>query len=579
MKQTLSLGINKKLSFLVFASTFVAIIIVAILSLSFVEQIILDNTSTSLSRDLEIRGNAIEDLFGERMDQIQILSSNPMIQNLVSELNISSNLKEEVADTRRLFLIETRAFQELIGYSIGVEDVKIFGKNDMPYFSLVTMNEDNSIMKERFKKGLHESFGELEKGPKGQTKMIISIPIINDASKSIGVIIVKMRTDSISNIISQSGLGDTNKSYLIIDKTGNVHSEQISNASAMRCFENDGSVGGFYERLDSTIAYGTSYCMNEYGLVLISEIDREEMMSPVLEFQKMIVISGIAVTLGMVFVALVLSRLISNPIIRMRDAVNEIRLGNYSVKTNIKSSDEIGDLSIAVDDMAKQIQEDIITIKQKDELIKQQKDVLLQFADYSESYFVGIVDIIDSTKIASKMSDHQMSRFYETFLNLMASVIRDHNGIVAKNIGDALLFYFPSTKSVNKDEIHKAMNCCIELSEAHDKLNQIMSDEDLPKCDYRISATYGLVRIANIATSYVNDIFGPTVNRCSKINSFAPYNQVVVGEALYEIIKMNKDYTITLIQTDPERNENNFKVFCVRRNVMDKITTLDNQGQ
>ena len=37
---------------------------------------------------------------------------------------------------RRDFLIQVQAFQELVGFSIGFEDVKIIGSNGQVYFSL-----------------------------------------------------------------------------------------------------------------------------------------------------------------------------------------------------------------------------------------------------------------------------------------------------------------------------------------------------------------------------------------------------------------------------------------------------------
>ncbi len=60
--------------------------------------------------------------------------------------------------------------------------------------------------------------------------------------------------------------------------------------------------------------------------------------------------------------------------------------------------------------------------------------------------------------------------------------------------------------------------------------------------NYRLSATYGLVRIAKISTSSVNDIFGATVNRCSKINYAALKNGLVIGSEFYDAVKFFDEY-------------------------------------
>ncbi|MGA9152728.1 MAG: hypothetical protein WBZ36_19295, partial [Candidatus Nitrosopolaris sp.] len=52
-----------------------------------------------------------------------------------------------------------------------------------------------------------------------------------------------------------------------------------------------------------------------------------------------------------------------------------------------------------------------------------------------------------------------------------------------------------------------------------------------------ISADYGRVEVAKSATSQSDDLFGPTMNKCSKINSKAPTNGVAIGEGLYKVIE------------------------------------------
>ena len=49
--------------------------------------------------------------------------------------------------------------------------------------------------------------------------------------------------------------------------------------------------------------------------------------------------------------------------------------------------------------MAKKLQEAEITIKQKEEVIKQQEDILLKFSQHTQNDCVGVIDMKDSTKI------------------------------------------------------------------------------------------------------------------------------------------------------------------------------------
>jgi class 3 adenylate cyclase len=64
----------------------------------------------------------------------------------------------------------------------------------------------------------------------------------------------------------------------------------------------------------------------------------------------------------------------------------------------------------------------------------------------------------------------------------------------------------------------------------------------LPPIQYRISADYGEVSVARSASSQSEDLFGSAMNICAKINSKAKPNGLVIGEALFEIVKGLDEY-------------------------------------
>ena len=64
-----------------------------------------------------------------------------------------------------------------------------------------------------------------------------------------------------------------------------------------------------------------------------------------------------------------------------------------------------------------------------------------------------------------------------------------------------------------------------------------LTKENLVAITYRLSADYGMVEVAKLKTSQQEDLFGPTMNLCAKINSNAPANVMVIGGDLYLVIK------------------------------------------
>ena len=563
----------------------VALSITAFLSFTYADQILRERTGDQLISESTVRGDSIRILYDTRIKETQILANDPMIQILVSELNTinSSDFSFTLNEKQRDFLIQVQAFQELVGFSIGFEDVKIIGKDGTVFFSLGQIDSSNFSNDPLFIRGLNENFVDFEQISSGR-KMLVVTPIFERdgrTSEPTGVIIAKMRTTTIDEILlNRSGLGETGEVYMVNEDRLMISesrflenapfNQRVDTLGVTECFDNDSEVVGFYPDYRGVPIYGSTYCANDLGFVLLAEIDEAETVQPIQILQDRIFQTGLAITAAMAAIAFILSKQISRPLIKLKNAANEIAQGNFEVRTNIKTSDEIGDLSTTFDAMAKQLQESEMAIKQREEIIRQQQDILLQFSDFTEKYCVCLVDIINSTKITASLSDTQTSEFYSIFLNSAAALVRKFNGVVVKNIGDALLFYFPKTVEQDKTIFKRVLDCCMALSDEHEKINDQMAKANLPFIDYTISATYGQVRVAKIATSAVDDIFGAAVNRCAKINSSAPPNGVIVGEKFYENAKNLEEYEFHKMGSGLISEEYGFSGFIVSKRVKEE---------
>jgi CheY-like chemotaxis protein/class 3 adenylate cyclase len=147
--------------------------------------------------------------------------------------------------------------------------------------------------------------------------------------------------------------------------------------------------------------------------------------------------------------------------------------------------------------------------------------------------------MVNSSQITAKIADgNKIKKYYEIFLNAMAALAKNFGAKVIKNIGDALLFYFPDTSdSKNMIAFKEVLECCTAIIAAHEFINMRLEAEGLPPVSYRISADYGRIEVATTVTSGAEDLFGPTVNMCAKINSQAEPNGIVIGGDLHEIMK------------------------------------------
>ncbi len=168
---------------------------------------------------------------------------------------------------------------------------------------------------------------------------------------------------------------------------------------------------------------------------------------------------------------------------------------------------------------------------------------LVNFSGKSQSCCLGLIDMIDSTKISASLPQHKISKYYEIFLNSMANIVERFDGIVIKNIGDSLLYYFPESSNINrKFGFLSCLECSLKMIEEHESINQTMCNENLPQLNYRVSADFGSVIIMKLAHSTSIDLLGTSVNMCKKINCSAPQNGVVIGSDMYQMVKNFCDY-------------------------------------
>jgi two-component system response regulator ChvI len=155
------------------------------------------------------------------------------------------------------------------------------------------------------------------------------------------------------------------------------------------------------------------------------------------------------------------------------------------------------------------------------------------------NYSVCIVDMVDSTRITSRIGDSKKAvRYYSIFLNSMAAIVRGYGARIIKNVGDSLIYYFPETTEITNWTAYKAMlDSAMKMIVSHKIINEKLLEEKLPSVDYRISADYGKVEIVKSNSSRAEDLFGATINMCAKINLKAHPNSFVIGGDLYRILK------------------------------------------
>ena len=149
------------------------------------------------------------------------------------------------------------------------------------------------------------------------------------------------------------------------------------------------------------------------------------------------------------------------------------------------------------------------------------------------------VDLVGSTTMTLELPAEKLATIISSFSQEMASVIRQHKGLVLKFVGDAVIGYFnaednPLLVSDNAVNCAKSMMTVIEKG-----INPILNQYDYPDLMVKIGVDYGqsiVVRYgSNETTSHV-DLMGPVMNISSKIQGMAKPNQILIGQDVFQRI-------------------------------------------
>ena len=113
---------------------------------------------------------------------------------------------------------------------------------------------------------------------------------------------------------------------------------------------------------------------------------------------------------------------------------------------------------VPLDTLPEQLPPDFLTMKVQ--------DYIVGFSGHTSSYCVGMVDMVNSTKIASQMPLQKSAKYYEIFLNTMARVLNRFGGMIVKNVGDGLLFYFPESSKGRRYGFMTCFEGCLAMKDA-----------------------------------------------------------------------------------------------------------------
>jgi class 3 adenylate cyclase len=143
---------------------------------------------------------------------------------------------------------------------------------------------------------------------------------------------------------------------------------------------------------------------------------------------------------------------------------------------------------------------------------------LLQRKTERRNATVIFTDIRGFTRFSEKMSPEQVVEFLNDFLEEMTGAIMDHNGMLDKYIGDAVMGVF-GVPFYADDHALRALKTALDMRDRLNRLNINLKEKGLPELSIGIGLHTGELLIGAIGSTRRLDytVIGDTVNVASRI--------------------------------------------------------------
>ncbi len=258
-------------------------------------------------------------------------------------------------------------------------------------------------------------------------------------------------------------------------------------------------------------------------------------------------ISAAAVLLALLG-SFILAGFITRPIDRLMAGVREIQKGNgYAMQLPITTSDEVGHLTRAFNDMVKSLSEkELIKEAFSRYVSRQVAGLILDDPDKYISTLKGqrktitvlFADIRGFTRIAEALAPEQVVAMLNIYLTYMTEVVFRYEGTLDKFLGDGLMAIFGAPVE-QLDSTLNAVRAALDMRERLRKFNLAREIGGEEPVLVGIGINYGDAIVGNIGSRERMDysVIGDTVNVAQRIQAFTEGGQIILAEPAYRRVE------------------------------------------
>ncbi|NUM80566.1 HAMP domain-containing protein [bacterium] len=236
---------------------------------------------------------------------------------------------------------------------------------------------------------------------------------------------------------------------------------------------------------------------------------------------------------------------VTKPVRRLVDATHEIANGNLNFEIQVKTRDELGQLSMSFNEMTKGLKDKervenlfgkyLSPDVAKKVLAEQSIDGILKGERAKLS--VMFTDIRGFTPMSRGMDPQELINLLNSHFDEMIDIIDRYGGTLDKFIGDAIMAFYGAPVHY-EDFFMRAINAAVQMQRASEKFNFQRKLEGKDPIHVGIGINTGDVVVGNIGSNKRLEytVIGETVNIANRLCSVAKKGQIIISQSTYDLL-------------------------------------------
>lgn len=368
----------------------------------------------------------------------------------------------------------------------------------------------------------------------GAPLVAIGVPLVKNDMGAVGEgVVAYVRQDGLQKIFASGGA----RINFLVDREGHVlaHPDEKLAISGKKVdalpivtralTQNVSQFQTTFDDPESGESYVGAYVKTPFNVTVISQVPEYIILEPSRNVRReSFMITGMVLSAAFFFIIL-FSTTLTRPLEILANTTAQVAKGNFNIKAQIKTKDEVGELAAAFDSMIDGLKErdKVKTLFNKFHGTGVASKLIggeMKLGGEQREATVFFSDIRSFTSFSEKHTAQEVVKMLNEYFKVMVSIVQKHHGVVDKFIGDAIMAVWGAPESFGNDALN-AINACIEMRRALAVFNDIRLQQNLPEIRIGMGVHTGQLIAGTVGSDDRMEytVIGDTVNLASRIEA------------------------------------------------------------